>query len=216
MKKLKMIGALVGLTMMGAAAAQAAPGFSTANVNIRTGPDTEYPSVGVIPEGDPVDVRGCLRDESWSDVIWDGGRGWVFSEYLAFDYRGVPTPLPDVGLSVFRVPVVTFVFNDYWRRHYVGRPWYNDRVRWGSYRPRPRPDWRAPPPGPRAPGWWRSGYKVPPGMRPPPDRDWKRPSRHDGPRYEGRRNDHRYDGPRRDGPRYDGPRRNSEDNDRRP
>ncbi len=32
-----------------AMAAQAAPGFSTANVNIRTGPDVDFPSVGVIP-----------------------------------------------------------------------------------------------------------------------------------------------------------------------
>lgn len=188
MRKYALFGTLAGLAMMGiAAVANAAPGFSTANVNIRTGPDTEFPSVGVIPEGDVVDVRGCLRDESWCDVIWAGNRGWVFSEYLAFDYRGEPTPLPDIGLSVFRIPVVSFVGVDYWRRHYVGRPWYNERDRWTRYKPRPRVGWRAPPPGPRNPGWWRSGYKVHPGMRPPPDRGWKRPSRHDGPRQDGHR-----------------------------
>ena len=137
--------------------------------------------------GDVVNVRGCLRDESWCDVIWAGNRGWVFSEYLAFDYRGAPTPLPDIGLSVFRIPVVSFVGVDYWRRHYVGRPWYHERDRWTRYTPRQRAGWRPPPPGPRNPGWWRSGYKVHPGMRPPPDRGWKRPSRHDGPRHEGHR-----------------------------
>ncbi len=180
MKKHALIGALAGLALVGitaATAAQAAPGFSTADVNIRSGPDTEFPSIGVIPEGDPVDVRGCLDDESWCDVRWGDNRGWVYSEYLGFDYRGAPTPLPDIGLSVFRIPVVTFVGVDYWRRHYVGRPWYKDHDRWTRYKPRRRAGWHAPPPGPRAAGWWRSGYRAPPGMRPPPDRGWRRPHR---------------------------------------
>ena len=144
--RLRTMGPLVAaFVAMGTVAAQAAPGFSTANVNMRTGPDTDFPSVGVIPEGAPVNVRGCLRDESWCDVIWSGNRGWVFSEYLAFDYRGQVTPLPGVGLPVFRIPVVPFLANDYWRRHYVGRPWYKERDRWVKFKPRPREGWRAPP-----------------------------------------------------------------------
>ena len=129
MSKLKLIGAIAGLTLMGTAAAQAAPGFSTANVNMRTGPDVEYPAVDVIPEGDPVDIRGCLRDESWCDVIWAGNRGWVYSEYLAFERRGEYVSLPDVGPAAFSVPIITFAARDYWDRHYVGRPWYRDRDR---------------------------------------------------------------------------------------
>ncbi|MGD9803358.1 MAG: SH3 domain-containing protein [Hyphomicrobiaceae bacterium] len=168
--------AVVGI---GASAAQAAPGYATANVNIRTGPDTEYPSVGVIPEGTPVDVGGCLRDESWCDVGWGTERGWVFSEYLALNYRGEMTPLPDVGLSGFRIPVVTFRAGDYWKRYYNGRPWYKDRDRWVAFKPRPRAGWHAPPPGARKPGWWRSGYRAPAGMGPPPDRGWRRPDRPD-------------------------------------
>ena len=109
------------------------PGFSTANVNIRTGPDIDFPSVGVIPEGEPLSIEGCLRDESWCDVRWDGGRGWVYSEYLAFDDRGEMVPLPDVGAAYFRIPFITFVARDYWDRYYVGRPWYRDRARWYGY-----------------------------------------------------------------------------------
>jgi uncharacterized protein YraI len=122
MKTFKLASAALMLSMASALAAHAAPGYSTADVNIRSGPDTDFPSVGVIREGDNVDVRGCLNDESWCDVIWDGNRGWVFSEYLAFDYRGEVTPLPDVGLSAFRIPIVAFAATDYWKRHYVGRP----------------------------------------------------------------------------------------------
>ncbi|WP_295556947.1 SH3 domain-containing protein [uncultured Hyphomicrobium sp.] len=176
MKKLRLIGAFAGLTLMSITAAHAAPGFSTANVNVRTGPDTDFPSVGVIPEGDEVEITGCLRDESWCDVIWAGNRGWVYSEYLAFEQRGEYVRLPDVGPAVFRIPFVTFTARDYWDRHYVGRPWYSDRGRWYSYKVRPRPGWRAPPPGARRAGWWRSGYHAPQGMALPPDR-WRRMER---------------------------------------
>ncbi len=184
-------GAALAFAILGAAAAQAAaPGYTTANVNMRTGPDTDFPSVGVIPEGDDVFVEGCLRDESWCDVRWEGNRGWVFSEYLAFDYHGEETPLPDVGLSVFGIPIVGFVANDYWGRYYVGRPWYKDRNRWFAFKPRPRAGWHAPPRGPRKAGWWRQGYHAPSGMHAPPPRGWKRPHHQD--RHD-RRNDRRDD-----------------------
>jgi uncharacterized protein YraI len=173
----RFLAVVVALASLGAAAAHAEEGFTTANVNMRTGPDIDYPSIGVIPEGDPIYVEGCLRDESWCDVQWEDERGWVFSEYLAFDYRGEVVPLPDMGLEVFHIPVIDFRFADYWDRYYVGRPWYRDRLRWRDFRPRPRVGWRAPPPGPRRRGWWRSGYNAPYGMRPPPDRGWRRPVR---------------------------------------
>lgn len=177
MKKLMLMAALAAFTAWGSAAAQAAPGVSTADVNLRSGPDTEYPSAGVIPEGSPIEVEGCLSDESWCDVVWSGNRGWVFSEYIAFDQRGEYVPLPDVGIAAFHIPVVRFIANDYWGRYYVSRPWYADRARWIKFAPRPRPGWHAPPPGVRARGWWRSGYRAPEGMRPPPERDWRRPDR---------------------------------------
>jgi uncharacterized protein YraI len=189
MRKLKLIGAIAGLTLMGVAAANAAPGFSTANVNVRTGPDIDFPSVGVIPEGDPVEIAGCLRDESWCDVIWAGNRGWVYSEYLAFEDRGEYVALPDVGPAAYRIPFVTFTASDYWDRYYVGRPWYRDRTRWVDFRWRPRPGWNAPPPGPRHRGWWRTGYRAPHGMGPPPDRWERRHDRHD--RRHDRRDDRR-------------------------
>ncbi len=184
-----------------AVAAQAAPGFSTANVNIRTGPDVDFPSVGVIPEGEPLSIEGCLRDESWCDVRWDGGRGWVYSEYLAFDDRGEMVPLPDVGAAYFRIPFVAFAARDYWDRYYVGRPWYRDRARWYAFQPRPRIGWHAPPPGPRRAGWWRQGYHAPAGMGPPPGRGWRRPDHRGGHDRRDDRRDDRHD--RRDDRRDD-------------
>ncbi len=172
-------GAALAVAMLGVPAAQAAsPAYTTANVNFRTGPDTEFPSLGVIPEGDDIYVEGCLRDESWCDVRWDGDRGWVYSEYIAFDYRGDTVLLPDLGLSVFGIPIVGFSADRYWDRYYVGRPWYKERNRWYSYKWHPRKNWRGPPKGKRTPGWWRSGYSAPKGMKAPPGKGWKRPAKH--------------------------------------
>lgn len=154
----------------------AASGYTTVDLNLRTGPDTGFPVVDVIPEGDEVYVKGCLRDESWCDVRWDGTRGWVYSEYIAFDYRGDYALLPDIGLSAFSIPIIAFAASDYWRRHYVGRPWYRDRYRWYRYKVRPRRGWFAPPRGIRKRGWWRKNYRAPRGVRAAPYvRRWDRP-----------------------------------------
>jgi uncharacterized protein YraI len=180
--------AALAVAMFGAAA-HAGPGYTTADVNFRTGPDTEFPSVGVIPEGDEIFVHGCLRDESWCDVEWGRDRGWVYSEYIAFDYHGEMTPLPDVGIAAFGIPIIGFVASDYWGHYYVGRPWYRDRDRWFAFRVHPRRGWHAPPAGPRRAGWWRSGYHAPMGMIVPPGRGWHRPMRHE--HREDRRDDRR-------------------------
>jgi uncharacterized protein YraI len=170
MRLLGLAGAALMTVFMAAAAAQAAPGFATADVNMRTGPDTEFPSVGIIPEGAPVEVFGCLNDESWCDVAWQDGRGWVFGEYLGIAYHGAVTPLPDVGVGGFGISVVVFNAGEYWNRYYVGRPWFRERDRWIAFKIHPRIGWRAPPPGPRRPGWWRTGYHAPHGMRAPAER----------------------------------------------
>lgn len=174
--------AVLSFVALGSAPVLAERAYTMADVNLRTGPDIEFPGVDVIPEGEPVLIEGCLRDKSWCDVRWDGGRGWVFSEYLAVEEGDEMVPLLDVGLVAFQIPYVDFIAADYWDRYYVGRPWYRDRDRWFAYRIRPRFGWHGPPPGSRRPGWWRSGYHAPKGMRPPPDRGWKRTERHDGDR----------------------------------
>ena len=130
---------LLAVLTLGSASALAQEAFTMADVNLRTGPDVEFPSVDVIPEGEPVFIEGCLRDEFWCDVSWSDGRGWVFSEYLAVEDNGQMVSILDVGLVEFRIPYVDFVAADYWGRYYVGRPWYRDRDRWGFSDPIPPP-----------------------------------------------------------------------------
>lgn len=171
---------VVALSILGAASASAAPAVTTANLNLRTGPDIDFPKATQIPEGDGVEVHGCLRDESWCDISWEGERGWVFSEYLALAEGDGYQPLLDAELPAMRIPYVTFAARDYWDRFYVQRPWFAERDRWMNFNVRPRPGWHAPPAGPRAAGWWRRDYRLPAGMMgPPPEGGWR--PRHGGP-----------------------------------
>jgi uncharacterized protein YraI len=66
------------------AAASAAPAVATANVNVRSGPGTNYGVVGVLTSGAFVDVRQCAG--SWCEIGGRGPDGWVSSSYL--DIRG--------------------------------------------------------------------------------------------------------------------------------
>lgn len=200
-------GVLAVATLMaalGIAAAHAAePGFATVKVNLRTGPDTDFPSIGTIPEGERLHVEGCLHDKSWCDVRWGQERGWIYGEYVDFDQSGKMVPLPDYGAKYFHVPLVTFAARDYWNRYYVGRPWYADRDRWFAYQWRARPDWHAPPSGQRQPGWWRPGYVPPPGISPPPGPGWHpaHGTPRDNPHNDhNRRHDDRHDERHNDGP----------------
>nr|WP_234936233.1 SH3 domain-containing protein [Agrobacterium rubi] len=154
-----MFGALALLALVAAPAlAEAATqGFSTANVNMRSGPSTAYPAVVVIPNGAPLTIHGCLSDTPWCDVSFSYGRGWVAGRYVQAVYRQnrvyvEPRYYRDLG-----VPIITFEAGRYWDQNYRDRDFYRERDRWrrpsGGYwnappprgdfnRPRPRDDWR--------------------------------------------------------------------------
>lgn len=159
--KKKLFGAFALLALVAAPAlAQAATqGFSTANVNMRSGPSTAYPAVVVIPNGAPLTIHGCLSDTPWCDVSFSYGRGWVAGRYVQAIYRQnrvyvEPRYYRDLG-----VPVITFEAGRYWDRYYRDRDFYRERDRWR--RPAGGGYWNAPPP--------RGGYERP---RPPRD-EWR-------------------------------------------
>ncbi|MBX5047693.1 SH3 domain-containing protein [Rhizobium lentis] len=122
--------AAAALLVLGPAVAQAAEGYSTANVNMRAGPSTRYPAVAVIPAGSSVEIRGCLSNVNWCDVEFYGGRGWVSGQYVQAVYgqRRVY-----VGPEYYRplgIPLVTFSVGNYWDRYYRHRDFYRERDRW--------------------------------------------------------------------------------------
>ncbi|MDK1375589.1 MULTISPECIES: SH3 domain-containing protein [unclassified Sinorhizobium] len=118
------------------AAAVAAEGFATANVNMRSGPSTRYPAVTVIPAGESVEIHGCLADLPWCDVSFYRGRGWVAGRYVQAIYRSNRVYLEPEYYRPLGIPTVVFQFDRYWDRNYRSRDFYRDRDRW-----RRGPDW---------------------------------------------------------------------------
>ena len=62
-------------TFLAVGPALAVPGFSTAHLNLRTGPGTQYPVVGVMEYNVRSDITGCLADWSWCSVTVAGKGG---------------------------------------------------------------------------------------------------------------------------------------------
>ncbi|MBW8320409.1 MAG: SH3 domain-containing protein, partial [Rhizobium sp.] len=176
------LGALFAAALPALAAA--APAYSTANVNMRSGPSTQYPPVLVIPAGSRVDIQGCMQSANWCDVAYAGYRGWVSGSYLQTTYSQRRVYVDPQYYRPLGIPTITFSVGSYWDRHYRDRDFYRDRDRWrdGDYRPRPPRDndgdWRRPPtrdpdvrrPPTRDPDWRRPPTRDP-DVRRPPTRD---------------------------------------------
>jgi len=145
--KLALKAALVALGVFAAGAAQAANAISTTNLNIRTGPGTRYATLGSIPSGAPVTVRGCTSGYGWCQVSYGPTYGWASSRYLAFREGTSGGYSDDFGrtAALIGIPLIAGVAigsalndrDDYWyrdRRYYRDRHW--DRRGW-----RDRPGW---------------------------------------------------------------------------
>jgi len=159
---------LIGLALGLPAAAMAEEAYTTTAVNLRAGPDGDYPLVRWVPEGTAVDVQGCLSDFRWCDVEVYGDRGWMHASYLVYPYQNSQVPIITYG-AVIGLPVLGFSI-DYWDHYYSHRPWYGDRQRW-AHRHRPEyfpPQYRPPQHRPphRPPAYYPPGNR-PPEFRPP-------------------------------------------------
>lgn len=151
-----------------AAPAMAADGFVTGNVNLRAGPDTEYPIITVVPLGTNVSIQGCTEGFGWCDVVTMGTRGWVSGGYIQYTYQDQRVVVQDYGARI-GIPVISFVIGSYWSSYYQDRPFYRQRDYW-YHRPWP-PHHSRPPVRPRPPGW-NGGHRP---QR--PGHGWTQPGR---------------------------------------
>jgi uncharacterized protein YraI len=78
-------GALLAMT--GAAFAQSAVVVTT-DLNVRAGPGPQHQVVGVLGAGQSVTLDGCMNGSKWCVVAFNGGQGWVYSDYLTGDFGG--------------------------------------------------------------------------------------------------------------------------------
>jgi uncharacterized protein YraI len=77
----------LGATIL-ASPALAISAYSTAHLNLRTGPSEAYPVIGVMENNTRADVTGCLPDFTWCHVVVAGLNGWASGEYLVEDTQG--------------------------------------------------------------------------------------------------------------------------------
>lgn len=142
--KLIFASAIVAAVVVGSQSAQAGS-YAAAELNVRAGPSTRFPSLGVLPEGAPIHVFGCTRGYRWCDVQAGGRRGWVSAAYIEMDYeaRRVRVPVYVHQVSEPVVPTVSFSVESYWPSHYSGYDFYDERDTWDDV------DWESdgPPPG---------------------------------------------------------------------
>lgn len=73
-------------------------------INVRSGPGTAFPVIGVLVVGEQVPALGRTPGGDWVKVVYPGapeGTGWVFSPYVRLVYGELPilevppTPVPD-------------------------------------------------------------------------------------------------------------------------
>ncbi|UOM36430.1 DUF3300 domain-containing protein [Acuticoccus sp. I52.16.1] len=80
MRSLRSMTALAACFL--AATAHAVPGVTTSSVNFRTGPGTNYDSLGVLPSGTTVDIVDCNDGGTWCSVTAGDAQGFVSGNYL--------------------------------------------------------------------------------------------------------------------------------------
>ncbi|WP_246499101.1 SH3 domain-containing protein [Microvirga soli] len=60
----------------------ATPGITTASVNFRSGPGTQFSSIRTLPEGTAIDIGDCEDSGSWCAVTVGGRNGFVSGRYV--------------------------------------------------------------------------------------------------------------------------------------
>lgn len=127
MKSLVKRSLLAGVLAVAATvAAEARPVLVTADLNVRVGPGTEHPSVGVIRGGSTAEVGRCFS--GWCEIFWNGLRGFSSQAYLDGDgpppaaYAPPPPPPP-----VYYGPRRYYGYGPY------ERPYYRPYRRWRDW-----------------------------------------------------------------------------------
>ncbi len=160
--KLSARASIFTLALLVSTNAYASSAIVTSTVNLRTGPGTQYGTIGAIPNGVGIMVAGCTRGYGWCQVSYGGMTGWAASRYIAIQTGNGYTTNDNFGSTAAAVgiPLIAGIVigsaiansGPAWGpgpyRGWGGRPnIYNGCIgrncqsNWGP----PRPHWTAPP-----------------------------------------------------------------------
>jgi hypothetical protein len=111
-----------GLLALSATAAAAVPAVVRDDLNLRSGPGTQYGVVGALPAGATVDVGSCTG--RWCTVAYEGGQGYAARSYLDLGSAG--------GVYQDEGPDYAYVAPGYYGDDYG---YYGDDNYYGGYGP---------------------------------------------------------------------------------
>lgn len=77
------------------------------DLNVRTGPGPQYPTVGLALRGSTGVLDGCIEGSKWCRIDVNGLRGWVYARYLTTNLGG-STVVVQERRSDLAIPVVTY------------------------------------------------------------------------------------------------------------
>jgi len=84
---------------------------ATTDLNLRAGPGSQFPVVGVIGAGQATTVKGCIDQGKWCNVNTGTEDAWAYSDYLAMESNGTQIILsnrsPDAGIALVKAPTRT-------------------------------------------------------------------------------------------------------------
>ena len=121
---------LTGFAGEGRAADMAA--YSAVNLNVRSGPSTRFPAVGVLGAGSDLIIHGCIARYTWCDISASGLRGWASGAHVQFVHEARRVYVPAFAAQV-EIPIVTFNVTSYWHDYYRDQTFYGELERWSSY-----------------------------------------------------------------------------------
>ncbi|CAA0098885.1 Uncharacterised protein [Starkeya nomas] len=184
MSLVKSLALAAGLLVAGSVMSAASAAVVTGNVNVRSGPGTNYRVIGSLPAGARVDVGGCRGN--WCRVAG----GWVSASFLSGggtsvvvspDYSGVDDVALGVGAFALGAAVGS-AWDGGWGYYGpgwgYGGPWWGPR--YGYWRG--GPGWRGPAYWRGRPAYWRGA----PGWRGRPAYWRGAPGWRGGPAWRGR------------------------------
>lgn len=85
-----------------------ASAVTTANVNMRSGPSTNYPSLLVVPKGSTIRVDRNYTNSSWHRAAYNGVEGYISKTYVRVTTTQTSTPI--TKSNPYTVPTRTLKF----------------------------------------------------------------------------------------------------------